>query len=214
LVKGARGWFQGYNAQAVANEQQIVIAAEVSVAAPDFGHLEPMLDAAHRELEAAGVTDRPQTVLADAGYWHHEQMERIVAAGTQVLIPPDSGKRKGNRPGWTGGLYSLKADLLGDSQRLADLHKQFDYRKLPMADAVRIGLVEEIVHGPDGERRTYRRPRVPLAPRSIQMVCRALAQILDAALLDGLLKANPARESTWRSSCQSRPGHGWSATRC
>jgi transposase len=112
LVKGARGWFQGYNAQAVANEQQIVIAAEVTVAAPDFGQLEPMLDAAHRELEAAGVQDRPETVLADAGYWHQPQMERIVAAGTQVLIPPDSGKRKGNRPGWTGGLYAFMRHVL------------------------------------------------------------------------------------------------------
>ena len=51
LVKGMRGWLQGYNAQAVVNEQQIVIAAEVIVASPDFGHLEPMLDAARRELD-------------------------------------------------------------------------------------------------------------------------------------------------------------------
>jgi hypothetical protein len=39
-------------------------------------------------------------------------MERIVAAGTQVLIPPDSGKRKGNRPGWSGGLYGLMREVL------------------------------------------------------------------------------------------------------
>ena len=112
LVKGARGWLQGYNAQAVANEQQIVIAAEVTVTSPDFGNLEPMLAAAHRELQAAGVQDRPQTVLADAGYWHQPQMQRIVAAGTQVVIPPDSGKRKGARPGWNGGLYAFMRRVL------------------------------------------------------------------------------------------------------
>ncbi len=50
LVKGMRGWLQGYNAQAASNEQQIVIAAEVTVASPDFGHLEPMLNAARSEL--------------------------------------------------------------------------------------------------------------------------------------------------------------------
>ena len=38
---------------------QIVIAAEVMVASPDFGHLEPMLHAARAELAAAGVTDTP-----------------------------------------------------------------------------------------------------------------------------------------------------------
>jgi transposase len=70
LIKGprGRGFLQGYNAQAVANEHQIVIAAEVMTAAPDFGHLEPMLDATHRELHAAGVTDNPAVLLADAGY--------------------------------------------------------------------------------------------------------------------------------------------------
>src|SRR3954469_24923329 len=30
----------GYNAQAAANEHQIVIAAEIEVVSPDFGHLE------------------------------------------------------------------------------------------------------------------------------------------------------------------------------
>ena len=112
LVKGMRGWLQGYNAQAATNEDQIVLAAEVMVASPDFGHLEPMLTAAQTELADAGVATCPETVLADAGYWHHEQMERIVARGTQVLIPPDSGRRKGNRPGWDGGLYAFMRRVL------------------------------------------------------------------------------------------------------
>jgi hypothetical protein len=60
VVKGLRGFIQGYNAQAVTNEQQIVLAAEIMVAAPDFGHLEPMLDATQRELQAAGVTETPR----------------------------------------------------------------------------------------------------------------------------------------------------------
>src|SRR3954453_17160831 len=79
VVKGSRGrgFLQGYNAQAVANEHQIVIAAEVMTVAPDFGHLEPMLDAAQRELDAAGVTELPAVLVADAGYWHQPQMERI-----------------------------------------------------------------------------------------------------------------------------------------
>src|SRR3954466_14057105 len=107
VVKGLRGFIQGYNAQAVTNEHQVVIAAEVMTAAPDFGHLEPMLDAAQRELLAAGVTDTPGVLLADACYWHQRQMERIVDQGLAVLIPPDASKRKGARPGWDGGLYAF-----------------------------------------------------------------------------------------------------------
>jgi hypothetical protein len=41
------------NATAV-NEHQIFVAAEVTVGSPDFGHLEPMVDATQRELERAG----------------------------------------------------------------------------------------------------------------------------------------------------------------
>src|SRR5215203_573132 len=112
VVKGLRGFIQGYNAQAVTNEHQVVIAAEVMTAAPDFGHLEPMLDAAQRELQAAGITDTPGVLLADAGYWHQRQMERIVDRGIPVLIPPDASKRRGARPGWDGGLYAFMRRVL------------------------------------------------------------------------------------------------------
>ena len=101
LVKGMRGWLQGYNAQAATNDQQIVIAAEITVDSPDFGHLEPILNAARNELQAVGVADTPDVIVADAGYWHQDQMQRIVADGTQVLIPPGSSRRKAPRPAGT-----------------------------------------------------------------------------------------------------------------
>jgi transposase len=116
LLKASRGYIQGYNAQASVDENQIVIAAEVTVDSPDFGHLEPILDAARSELEAAGVNETPGVLLADAGYWHQVQMENIINRGIQVLIPPDAGKRKGTRRGWNGGAYAhmrrvLQTDL-------------------------------------------------------------------------------------------------------
>jgi hypothetical protein len=107
-VKTPRGWVQGYNAQAVTTEDQIVIAAEVHVSSADFGQLGPMIAAARRELVQAGVVDQPpQVVLADAGYWHQVQMERLAAEGLTVLVPPDANKRGGARPGWNGGLYAF-----------------------------------------------------------------------------------------------------------
>jgi len=62
---------QGYNAQAVCNEQQIVIAAEVNADSPDFGHLQPMITATQRELRDTGISAPLEIVVADAGYWHH-----------------------------------------------------------------------------------------------------------------------------------------------
>jgi hypothetical protein len=111
-VKTARGWVQGYNAQAVCTQSQIVIAAEVTNDSPDFGHLGPMIAAAEQELEAARISEKPAIVLADAGYWHQEQMEQLTGRGTVVLIPPDAGKRQGARPGWDGGLYTFMRRVL------------------------------------------------------------------------------------------------------
>jgi hypothetical protein len=51
-------------------------------------------------------------VLADAGYWHQIQMQRLMSDGLQVLIPPDANKRKGERPGWHGGLYDFMRRVL------------------------------------------------------------------------------------------------------
>jgi transposase len=112
-VKTPRSYTQGYNAQAVVNEFQIVLAAEVSASSPDFGHLEPMVKATKRELEAIGVTETPGVAVADSGYWNEEQMDNVVAnEHVQVLIPPDAGKRSTPRPGWDGGRYSSMRETL------------------------------------------------------------------------------------------------------
>jgi hypothetical protein len=112
-MKGNRRYIQGYNAQAVVNEQQIVIAAEITADAGDFSHLRPMLTAALTELEAAGIDHRPEVVVADAQYWNEQHMDDITAEhGIPVLIPPDSGKRKDERPGWTGGRYAFMRRVL------------------------------------------------------------------------------------------------------
>jgi transposase len=112
LLKVTGGYVQGYNGQAAVSEEQIVLAAEISVESPDFGQLEPMVDAAVSELERAGVGEKPKVAVADAGYWHHEQMDSLAADGIVVLIPPDAGKRKGARPGWQGGRYEFMRRVL------------------------------------------------------------------------------------------------------
>jgi transposase len=122
-VKTPRGYVQGYNAQAATNERQIVIAADVTVDSPDFGHLEPMVSAAQSELEQAGVTDPLKVVVADAGYWHQAQMETIVGRGIQVLIPPDASKRKGARPGWDDGPYAFMRRVL-ETERGGELYRK------------------------------------------------------------------------------------------
>ena len=116
---------QGYNAQAAVTRGQIIIAAEIAVESPDFGHLEPAVRAALRELEDAGVAQRPETVLADAGYWHKKQIENIVSDGIQVLVPPDAGLREGARPGWNEGMYAFMRRVLSSDVG----HELYKHRK-------------------------------------------------------------------------------------
>src|SRR5205823_767146 len=84
-----------------------ILAAEVNLDAPDFGHLEPMLDTTLAALERHGVSEQPEVLLGDAGYWHGAQIESITDRGIEVLIPPDGTMREGKRPGWENGLYEL-----------------------------------------------------------------------------------------------------------
>jgi len=114
---------QGYNAQLAVNEEQIVVAAEITADSPDFGHLEPMVESTVHELDQAGIERSPEIVVADPGYWHQRQMENVVRRGIQVLIPPDSGLRKDARPGWNKGLYAFMRRVL------ATEHGQAIYRR-------------------------------------------------------------------------------------
>jgi transposase len=124
LVKTlGRQAIQGYNAQAAVNEHQIVVAAEVTVDSPDFGHFEPMVDATERELATVGAGS-PGVIVADAGYWHKRQMENVVGRGIQVLIPPDSGLRTSARPGWDGGLYAFMRRVLSTDRGKALYRKR------------------------------------------------------------------------------------------
>ena len=103
---------QAYNAQAAVNDQQIVLAAEISIAAPDFGQLGPMLDTTLDGLREQGVAEVPDVVLADAGYWHTAQMQQITDQGIEVLVPPDGNMREGKRPGWEHGRFEQMREKL------------------------------------------------------------------------------------------------------
>jgi len=104
---------QGYNAQALVGEGQIVIAAEISTESLDTGNLEPMVVKACEEVAAGGVSERPGVALADAGYWKNDAIEKIVNEHhIQTLVAPDADKRKEPRPGRRGGLYDFTRQIL------------------------------------------------------------------------------------------------------
>ena len=131
-MKANLGYVQGYNAQAVVDEGQIVVAAEITNTPGDFSNLNPMIEAAIGELERAGVTERPKVALADAQYWNEQHLDEVIAnKHIEVLIPPDRGGRTEPRPGWTGGRYSWMRTVLGTAHG-----KQLYRRRIQMIEPV------------------------------------------------------------------------------
>jgi transposase len=97
------GFVQGYNAQTAVNEQQIVLAAEITNASTDFSQLDPMVTATLDESERAGIRQLPEAVAADAGYWNEQQMDEVVAnKHIPALVAPDKGSR-GTPKRWLNG---------------------------------------------------------------------------------------------------------------
>jgi transposase len=93
ILREGRQAVQGYNAQAVANEKQIILAAEITQQSNDSGQLEPMIRQAVRTLSAAGCSEQITTVLADGGYWNNAHIAALGTEGIQVIVPTRSPTR-------------------------------------------------------------------------------------------------------------------------
>ena len=82
MKTSSEGFQQCYNAQvAVEGEKQLIVATEVSSNASDQGRLVPLVD----EVEATHG-ERPETVLADAGYCNEDDLEALEARGVDGYV--------------------------------------------------------------------------------------------------------------------------------
>jgi len=74
-----KGFDQCGNAQAVANDQQIIIADDVTDQANDVRQTVPMTDQMIVNLDDAGVTENIRAFSADTGYFSEENMNALDA---------------------------------------------------------------------------------------------------------------------------------------
>lgn len=82
---------QAYNAQAVVDAEgsQLILGARVSQCASDRGELVATIEAIPAAL------GRPQTTLADNGYAHGDEVERLAERGIEALVATGAaGKRR------------------------------------------------------------------------------------------------------------------------
>jgi transposase len=92
------GFLQGFNAQAVAMENQITIACEVTADATDYAQLKPMVEQAKDNVAKAGVSATVGVVLADAGYLSEDNLELEESLGVEFVIATKNRKRLGDDP--------------------------------------------------------------------------------------------------------------------
>ena len=86
IMKTQAGYVQGYNAQAVVTEDQIIVAAEVTQEENDIKQLHPMLERAQANLKALASPQAVGTALADAGYCSEANLLAADPAGPALLV--------------------------------------------------------------------------------------------------------------------------------
>jgi hypothetical protein len=81
-----KGWDQCGNAQAVTNEHQIILAADVTDQANDVRQVVPMVDQTRANLDAAGVTEAIKAALGDAGYYSETNATDLEQRGIEAYL--------------------------------------------------------------------------------------------------------------------------------
>jgi len=90
MVDGAtKGYVQAYNVQTAVNENQIILATEVSNIAPDQQKLVPMVCAVKDNLG-----EFPAVVSADAGYHSEAALADPSIAGVDLYVPRKRQRRE------------------------------------------------------------------------------------------------------------------------
>jgi len=93
IIKTKDGYVQGYNAQAVATEDQIVVAAEVTDEHNDHGQLHPMIAATNQSLADAGIDDDVERLLADAGFCSQDNLAALTGQDPDCFIATRNTRR-------------------------------------------------------------------------------------------------------------------------
>ena len=86
IMKTRQGHVQGYNAQAVATAEQIIVAADITHEANDVRQAAGMLAQAQANAAAVGIEDKIGTGLMDAGYWSENNVEALSQSDAPAVL--------------------------------------------------------------------------------------------------------------------------------
>ena len=133
-----KGWDQCGNAQAVANEDQIILAADVTDQANDKRQAVPMVDQTLENLEAAGVEQPIGAAVIDSGYYSEANTSALEQRGVDPHIATERLKHNEEIPPVPRG--RIPKDLSA-KQRMA---RKLRTKKGREVYAKRKGIIEPI----------------------------------------------------------------------
>jgi transposase len=129
IMKTGKRFLQGYNAQAVANQYQIILAAEVTQDENDQKQLYPMLTKTCANLKAIGQSSKLKIALADKGYSPEISNPKPVPGNAELFIPPqqkapvaEKQSPRGRIPAKLSNAERMRRKL--KTKRGANLYKQ------------------------------------------------------------------------------------------
>ena len=86
ILKTSKGYSQGYNAQAVVTENQVIVAADITQEENDVRQLQPMLKETQANREATGIEEKVESCTADAGYWSEDNIAQAEPDGPELFV--------------------------------------------------------------------------------------------------------------------------------
>ena len=110
------GFMLGYTAEIAVNEEHLIVGQRVTVNRCDVTALVPMVEEVERQARA-----RPQTVLADAGFYSNENVRTLQERGMHVYLPDPNLARElhtGNRARTIGRNRVRSPELKAMRQKL------------------------------------------------------------------------------------------------
>ncbi|MBU1706327.1 IS1182 family transposase [bacterium] len=93
-MKIRNGFVQGYNAQAVVTEDQVILACGLTQEVNDVKQLHPMLDMTQTNCQVAGIEEDIEIWLADAGYGSEANFTHANPDGPELFIPVTSDSKR------------------------------------------------------------------------------------------------------------------------
>jgi transposase len=99
-MKTSHGGIQGYNAQALVNEEQIIVAAGAFGSGQDYDNLDPMIAKSKENMEAIGHSDdyfEGKTFLADSNYHCESNLKSCEEEKLDAYIPDVNFRKRDQR---------------------------------------------------------------------------------------------------------------------